>query len=72
VTKILHKRGLSVTRAFYKTCLGFVNSHRTEAGECFGMQILTSFSINLLVVYHESVNLIGYLTRRLCADSQQL
>ena len=30
------------------------------------------FSINLLVVYRESVNLIGYITRRLSADSQQL
>ena len=30
------------------------------------------FSINLLVVYRESVNLIGYFTRRLTADSQQL
>ena len=29
-------------------------------------------SINLLVVYRESVNLIGYITRRLSADSQQL
>ena len=29
-------------------------------------------SINLLVVYRESVNLIGYLTRRLSADSPQL
>ena len=28
--------------------------------------------INLLVVYRESVNLIGYITRRLSADSQQL
>ena len=27
-------------------------------------------SINLLVVYRESVNLIGYITRRLSADSQ--
>ena len=26
-------------------------------------------SINLLVVYRESVNLIGYITRRLSADS---
>ena len=33
---------------------------------------LSSFSINLLVVYRESVNLIGYITRRLSADSQQL
>ena len=29
-------------------------------------------SINLLIVYRESVNLIGYLTRRLTADSLQL
>ena len=33
---------------------------------------LSTFSINLLVVYRESVNLIGYITRRLSADSQQL
>ena len=31
-----------------------------------------AISINLLVVYRESVNLIGYITRRLSADSQQL
>ena len=29
-------------------------------------------SINLLVVYRESVNLIGYITRRLSGESQQL
>ena len=29
-------------------------------------------AINLLVVYRESVNLIGYITRRLSADSLQL
>ena len=29
-------------------------------------------SINLLVVYRESVNQIGSITRRLSADSQQL
>ena len=29
-------------------------------------------SINLLVVYRESLNLIGYVTRRLSADSLQL
>ena len=33
---------------------------------------LSYISINLLVVYRESVNLIGYLTRRLSADSHQL
>ena len=33
---------------------------------------LFDFSINLLVVYRESVNLIGYITRRLSADSLQL
>ena len=30
---------------------------------------LCDFSINLRVVYRESVNLIGYITRRLSADS---
>jgi len=33
---------------------------------------LWDISINLLVVYRESVDLIGYITRRLSADSQQL
>ena len=33
---------------------------------------LTHISINLLVVNRESVNLIGYITRRLSADSLQL
>ena len=33
---------------------------------------LMDISINLLVVYRESLNLIGYITRRLSADSQQL
>ena len=33
---------------------------------------LYPISINLLVVYRESVNLIGYITRRLSADSLQL
>ena len=33
---------------------------------------ITPISINSLVVYRESVNLIGYLTRRLSADSLQL
>ena len=36
------------------------------------IEIVIWFSINLLVVYRESVNLIGYITRRLSADSQQL
>ena len=35
---------------------------------CFSLII----NINLLVVYRESVNLIGYITRRLSADSLQL
>ena len=34
--------------------------------------VLIDLSINLLVVYRESVNLIGYITRRLSADSLQL
>ena len=33
---------------------------------------IPTISINLLVVYRESVNLIGYITRRLSADSHQL
>ena len=33
---------------------------------------IIDISINLLVVYRESVNLIGYITRRLSADSLQL
>ena len=33
---------------------------------------INQISINLLVVYRESVNLIGYITRRLSADSHQL
>ena len=32
---------------------------------------IQGISINLLVVYRESVNLIGYITRRLSADSLQ-
>ena len=35
------------------------------------MIVLSFFSINLLVVYHESMNLIGYITCRLSADSLQ-
>ena len=38
----------------------------------FSDSILFAISINLLVVYRESVNLIGYITRRLSADSLQL
>ena len=33
---------------------------------------ISLISINLLVVYRESVNLIGYISRRLAADSLQL
>ena len=36
-----------------------------------GIVVYYTFSINLLLVYRESVNLIGYITRRLSADSQQ-
>ena len=41
-----------------------------EALVTLGLIII--ISINLLVVYRESANLIGYTTRRLSADSQQL
>ena len=40
-----------------------VHSYRTRS---------VTNSINLLVVYRESVNLIGYISRRLSADSLQL
>ena len=36
------------------------------------IQWIINISINLLVVYGESMNLIGYITCRLSADSQQL
>ena len=38
----------------------------------FTQSWLSAFSINLLVVYRESANLIGYLTRRLSAVSINL
>ena len=34
--------------------------------------ILIAVSVNLLIVYRESVNLIGYITRRLSNDGLQL
>ena len=39
---------------------------------CDNHRGISLLSINLLVVYRESVNLIGHLTRRLSADSLQL
>ena len=36
------------------------------------LKTVLDISINLLVVYRESINLIGYITRRLSADSLQL
>ena len=36
------------------------------------MKVIIVISINLVVVYRKSVNLIGYITRRLSADSLQL
>ena len=41
-----------------------------KLGAC--LTTLFPISINLLEVYRESVNLIGYITRRLSADSLQL
>ena len=43
-------------------------SGRTE----FSVVVLLPFSINLLIVYRESVNLIAYITLRLSADRLQL
>ena len=42
------------------------------SGLYFAKLCIMNFSINLLVVYRESVNLIGSITRRLSADSLQL
>ena len=39
---------------------------------CTSISVLNPISINLPVVYRESVNLIGYITRRLSAGSLQL
>ena len=43
-----------------------------SVNETLKKRLYAPFSINLLVVYRESVNLIGYITRRLSADSLQL
>ena len=45
---------------------------RETSLELLALSGIFLLSINLLVVYRESVNLIGYITRRLSADSQQL
>ena len=45
---------------------------KTKEAVPAGSTIIRAISINLLVVYRESVNLIGYITRRLSADSLQL
>ena len=58
VTQVMNERVLSKTNRSRKV---------TKVGVC-----LTQISINLLLVYRESVNLIGYITRRISADSQQL
>ena len=47
-------------------------SRSIDNGVGMYIQHIKLFSINLLVVYRESVNLTGYLTRRLSADSLQL
>ena len=43
-----------------------------KKNERAGCETIWRISINLLVVYRESVNLIGYITHRLSADSLQL
>ena len=50
----------------------FLSSQSTFCIIQFTSGLCLIISINLLVVYRESVNLIGYITRRLSADSQQL
>ena len=43
-----------------------------DSNHILALDDIIIISINLLVVYRESVNLIGYITRRLSADSLQL
>ena len=50
------------SRNFTQETLGTIHKER----------LYLKLSINLLVVYRESVNLIGYISRRLSADSLQL
>ena len=51
-----------------------VHMRKVDNPECKVISLIVDadISINLLVVYRESVNLIGYITRRLSADSHQL
>ena len=56
---------------FFVDFAGFIDFTRRLGGVKWPSNV-PSFSTNLLVVYRESVNLIGYITRRLSADSQQL
>ena len=56
---------------FYYNIVFFDVVHRKKIEHCSTKGIFI-ISINLLEVYRESVNLIGYITRRLSADSLQL
>ena len=79
-TKVVQNFDIATLRIYTENYIGRIRdwqivsktwpSSRTDLlGCCF--QIF-AFSINLLIVYRESVNLIGYITRRLSADSLQL
>ena len=56
----------------YELLAGNLNEFVPQIARSPEVTALRRFSINLLVGYRESVNLIGYVTRRLSADSQQL
>ena len=61
-------RGIVAFSMFYTVINhGFLTNKSASPGHR-----LSALSINLLVVYRESVNLIAYITRRLSADSLQL
>ena len=55
-------------------CMEFFNAYVIPEinAQTLRAKKITNISINLLVVYRKSVNLIGYITRRLSADSLQL
>ena len=61
---------MSLFMVFPSFCFNIVSF--SSLAQHKGQEAIIAISINLLVVYCESVNLIGYITRRLSADSLQL
>ena len=70
-TLAIHQVQTLAIRAMY-TDSSLKEGSLIQSREQLSCRRLSADSINLLVVYRESVNLIGYITRRLSADSLQL